>query len=87
MPLPLTTPWLYGMYQSNRLLRTFAEMLDNLFAPLFEVSIDPTTHPKLHLLLQQVGDGACHPLATARAPPSQTTRTRDDVAGGGLRLC
>ena len=47
-------PRLYQMYHENRLLRTFAEMLDNLFTPLFEVSIDPTTHPKLHLLLQQV---------------------------------
>ena len=47
-------PRLYGMYQSMRLLRTFAEMLDNIFAPLFEVSIDPASHPKLHLLLQQV---------------------------------
>ena len=42
------------MYHSNRLLRTFAEMLDNIFQPLFEVSLDPSTHPKLHLLLQQV---------------------------------
>ena len=50
----IQVPRLYGMYQANRLLRTFAEMLDNLFTPLFEVSIDPTSHPKLHLLLQQV---------------------------------
>ena len=36
------------------MLRTFAEFLDNLFEPLFEVSIDPSSHPKLHLMLQQV---------------------------------
>jgi len=47
-------PRLYGMYHESRLLRTFAEMLDNIFTPLFEVSIDPSSHPKLHLLLQQV---------------------------------
>lgn len=47
-------PRLYGMYQANRLVRTFAEMLDNIFTPLFEVTADPATHPKLHLLLQQV---------------------------------
>ena len=50
----IQVPRLYGMYQASRQLRTFAEMLDNLFTPLFEVSIDPTSHPKLHLLLQQV---------------------------------
>ena len=42
------------MYQATRVLRTFAEMLDNIFTPLFEASIDPASHPKLHLLLQQI---------------------------------
>ena len=46
-------PRLYGIYYANGTLRTFREFLENIFAPLFEVSVDPTTHPKLHLLLQQ----------------------------------
>ena len=47
-------PRLYALYRSSRMLRTFGEMLDLIFQPLFEVSIDPSSHPKLHLLLQQV---------------------------------
>jgi AMP deaminase len=33
---------------------TFAEMLENIFAPLFEVTLDPSSHPELHLLLRHV---------------------------------
>ena len=47
-------PRLYGMYHGNGTLRTFREFLENIFMPLFEVSVDPATHPKLHLLLQQI---------------------------------
>jgi adenosine deaminase len=72
------------MYQSGRQLRTFAEMLDNIFIPLFEVSVDPSSHPKLHLLLQQVVGFDCvddeskaeGPLPTPYAPavhPEQWT--------------
>ena len=50
-------PRLYGMYKERGLLNSFQELLDNLFAPLFEVSIDPNSHPKLHLMLQQVVGG------------------------------
>lgn len=50
----IQVPRLYGMYQSSRSLRTFGEMLDNIFVPLFEVTNDPSSHPKLHLMLQQV---------------------------------
>ena len=48
----IQVPRLYGMYQSSRSLRTFGEMLDNIFVPLFEVTNDPSSHPKLHLMLQ-----------------------------------
>ena len=42
-------PRLYGMYQSNRSLRTFGEMLDNIFVPLFEVlAIPPRSPPARH---------------------------------------
>ena len=50
----IQVPRLYGMYKERGLLNSFQELLDNLFAPLFEVSIDPNSHPKLHLMLQQV---------------------------------
>ncbi|KAL1526183.1 hypothetical protein AB1Y20_014911 [Prymnesium parvum] len=50
----IQVPRLYSMFHANRNVRTFSEFLDNLFLPLFEVSADPTTHPKLHLMLRQV---------------------------------
>jgi phosphoribosylcarboxyaminoimidazole (NCAIR) mutase len=31
-----------------------AQMLDNIFEPLFEVTRDPASHPQLHVLLSQV---------------------------------
>ena len=49
-------------------MQSFEEMLRNIFLPLFEVSIDPASHPKLHLMLQQrvgldcVGDDECYYL-------------------------
>ena len=36
------------------MLINFEEFLDNLFRPLFEVSVDPKSHPELHQFLKQV---------------------------------
>lgn len=47
-------PRLYNVYKAQGLLENFEQMLDNLFRPLFEVTADPTTHPQLHVFLQQV---------------------------------
>ena len=56
-------PRLYGMY------------LENLFVPLFEVSVNPESDPKLHLMLQQT------------VPPRAATRhaTRARVPDASLR--
>ena len=70
------------MYKERGLLNSFQELLDNLFAPLFEVSIDPNSHPKLHLMLQQVigfdsvddeskPEGAMPSLASPSPPPHE----------------
>jgi hypothetical protein len=32
------------------------QMLENIFLPLFEATIDPSSHPQLHCFLSQVGD-------------------------------
>ena len=50
----IQVPRLFGMYAAKKTLRTFGEMLDNIFFPLFEVTADPSSHPELHLMLQQV---------------------------------
>ena len=41
----IQVPRLYGLYQSSRVLRTFSEMLDNIFVPLFEVGASPDEPP------------------------------------------
>jgi AMP deaminase len=38
----------------NKMVESFQQFLDNLFVPLFEVSVDPSSHPELHAFLQHV---------------------------------
>ena len=47
-------PRLYNIYHSNGTMKNFQQMLDNIFVPLFEVTVDPSSHPKLHMFLQLV---------------------------------
>ncbi|XP_034065368.1 AMP deaminase 2 isoform X1 [Gymnodraco acuticeps] len=47
-------PRLFDVYQTKKQLCNFQEMLENIFTPLFEVTIDPGSHPELHLFLQHV---------------------------------
>jgi AMP deaminase len=35
-------------------LRSFGQMLHNIFAPLFAVSLDPSSNPALHYFLQTI---------------------------------
>ena len=43
--------------RENGDVSSFAEMLDNIFSPLFAVSIDPSSDPALHYFL---GDPQCY---------------------------
>ncbi|XP_057949188.1 AMP deaminase-like [Malania oleifera] len=47
-------PRLYNVYKKMGIVTSFQNILDNVFIPLFEVSIDPSSHPHLHLFLNQV---------------------------------
>ncbi len=42
------------IYQSKNLFNNFGELLENIFMPLYEVSIDPGSHPELYKFLNQV---------------------------------
>jgi len=42
------------VYKLNNIISSFQEFLDNLYKPLFEVTIDPRLHPQLHMFLQYV---------------------------------
>lgn len=50
----IQVPRLYDIYRSKQLIDNFGQMLENVFIPLFEVSLDPSTHPNLHKFLNQV---------------------------------
>lgn len=47
-------PRLYDIYKAQGLIDNFEQLLDNIFTPLFEVTVDPNTHPQLHLFLKTV---------------------------------
>lgn len=47
-------PRLYDVYKSSNLINSFDEVIRNIFNPLFEVTMDPSSRPKLHIFLQRV---------------------------------
>lgn len=50
----IQVPRLYSMYKKIGELDNFEQLISNLFKPLFEVTQDPASHPKLHIFLQRV---------------------------------
>ncbi|GBG61838.1 hypothetical protein CBR_g23794 [Chara braunii] len=47
-------PRLYNIYKDMGIIKNFQTILDNVFIPLFEVSVDPNSHPQLHVFLKMV---------------------------------
>ncbi|KAJ7845375.1 hypothetical protein B0H14DRAFT_3109050 [Mycena olivaceomarginata] len=47
-------PRLYDIYKASGSVKTFQDIITNVFVPLFEVTKDPRTHPELHVFLQRV---------------------------------
>ncbi|XP_075096642.1 AMP deaminase isoform X2 [Nicotiana tabacum] len=47
-------PRLYNVYRSMGTCTSFQNILNNVFVPLFEVTVDPKSHPHLHMFLMQV---------------------------------
>lgn len=50
----IQVPRLYDVYKSSGLMDSFEQVITNIFQPLFEVTKDPSSHPKLHIMLQRV---------------------------------
>merc|ERR1719228_853293 len=50
----IQTPRIYPIFKKAKMINNFQEMIENIFRPLFEVTIDPSTHPELHLFLKLV---------------------------------
>ena len=42
------------IYRSKSIVNNFQEMLENIFHPLFEATVNPQAHPDLHKFLTQV---------------------------------
>ena len=47
-------PRLFDVYKTSGLIGNFEHVVRNLFQPLFEVTKDPSAHPKLYVFLQRV---------------------------------
>uniref|UniRef100_A0A8C4ZXJ4 AMP deaminase n=1 Tax=Gadus morhua TaxID=8049 RepID=A0A8C4ZXJ4_GADMO len=50
----IQVPRLFDVYRTKKQLANFQEMLENIFLPLFEVTVNPRSNPELHLFLQHV---------------------------------
>lgn len=50
----IQVPRLYDVYKAAKTMESFEQVLKNVFEPLFEVTQDPSKHPKLHVFLQRV---------------------------------
>ncbi|GAV54091.1 hypothetical protein ZYGR_0AK05930 [Zygosaccharomyces rouxii] len=47
-------PRLYSIYKSTGQVKNFFDLMRNIYQPLFEVTKNPQSHPKLHVFLQRV---------------------------------
>lgn len=50
----IQVPRLYNVYKEQGIVENFQQLLDNIFIPLFEATIDPNSHPMLHVFLGHV---------------------------------
>jgi len=50
----IQVPRLYRVFRQGGLVSSFAEMIQNIFEPLFEASVDPESHQDVFFMLQQV---------------------------------
>lgn len=50
----IQVPRLYDLYKNSSSMSSFEEFIINIFQPLFEVTKDPSSHPKLHHFLKRV---------------------------------
>ncbi|CAN3374521.1 hypothetical protein DIURU_001353 [Diutina rugosa] len=50
----IQVPRLYDVYKKNQQVESFGEIITNIFLPLYEVSKNPKSHPKLHVFLERV---------------------------------
>lgn len=47
-------PRLFSLYKAGKQLNNFGEMLENIFMPIFEATLDPAAHPHVARFLEEV---------------------------------
>ncbi|CDK24620.1 unnamed protein product [Kuraishia capsulata CBS 1993] len=50
----IQVPRLYDIYKTSNIVQSFQDVVKNIFEPLFAVTKDPSSNPKLHIFLQRV---------------------------------
>lgn len=50
----IQVPRIYDIYWTNKMVENFQDILTNIFVPLFEATVRPSSHPELHIWLQYV---------------------------------
>lgn len=48
-------PRLYHIYKKKKIVENFGDMINNIFKPLFEVTMDPESDPDLYRFLLMIG--------------------------------
>ena len=51
-PSPLTLPFHSDVYRANSIVENFEQILANVFGPLFEVTLNASSHAKLYIFLK-----------------------------------
>lgn len=50
----IQVPRIYDIFRSKKLVPNFAKMLENVFLPLFEATVNPQKHKNIHVFLKYV---------------------------------
>ncbi|KAG9331802.1 hypothetical protein JZ751_016956 [Albula glossodonta] len=50
----IQVPRIYDIFKSKKIIPSFAKMLENIFLPLFEATVNPQQHKELHVFLKSV---------------------------------
>ncbi|XP_054465521.1 AMP deaminase 3 [Anoplopoma fimbria] len=50
----IQVPRIYDIFKAKKLVPDFAKMLENIFLPLFEATVNPQKHKQLHVFLKYV---------------------------------
>ncbi|XP_037310611.2 AMP deaminase 3 [Pungitius pungitius] len=50
----IQVPRIYDIFKAKKLVPNFSKMLENIFLPLFEASVNPQNHKEIHVFLKYV---------------------------------